>query len=68
MLLVVILNAVLAVMIVSVIVALHIRAILTDGVDRRRLMAPEGRRPAVTPEYGPGRRAPRASREPVASL
>jgi hypothetical protein len=66
MLLIVILNGVLAVMIVSAIVALHMRAILTDRWHR---VPRERRRQPRTPAYWPAQqpRAARASRRPVTS-
>ena len=69
MLFVVIFNAVLAVMIVSVIVALHTKAILADRVHHHRLrFVRERRRRPRTPQYWPERRsAPRTAREPVPS-
>lgn len=71
MLLIVILNAVLAVLIVSVMVALHTRAILTEHADRRQLVARERRHRAHWPEYWPARHpataTARATRHPVVS-
>jgi hypothetical protein len=68
MLLTVILNLVLAVMIVSAIVALHARAIFTDRVHRERPLVRE-RHPRVQPaEPWPARqRPPRTTRQPVSS-
>ncbi len=69
MLLVVILNAVLAVMIVSVIVALHTKAIVADQVQHRRLQfVLDRRRRPRTPQYWPARRpAVRTARGPLTS-
>lgn len=69
MLLIVLLNAVLAVMIVAAIVALHGRAILTDRQHHGRLSAGESAlRPVARATHEPARRAPRATRQPAASL
>jgi len=65
MLLVVILNAVLAVLIVSAIAALHTRAILTD---QWRPVARERRRRPRTPVYWPARRPARATRSAQRAL
>jgi hypothetical protein len=69
MLLIVILNAVLAVLIVSVLVALHTRAILTEHAQHRHLTARDRRHRAHWPEYWPARRpaTARATRQPVVS-
>jgi hypothetical protein len=69
MLLIVIFNAVLAAVIVSVIVALHSRAILTERVHHDRLFAQERRRRARTPNYRPDQRpvTARPTRQPAPS-
>ncbi len=72
MLLIVILNAVLAVMIVTAMVALHIRAIAADRRQHGLLFAAQQRerptrRVTHAPESRLARRTPRATRQPFAS-
>jgi hypothetical protein len=69
MLLIVILNAVLAVMVVSVIVGLQARAILADRAHNARLFAGQRRRRARTPELMPAHRSvpARTARQAITS-
>jgi hypothetical protein len=68
MLLTVILNLLLAVTIVSAIVAFHAKAIFTDRVHRERLLVRE-RHSRVQPAepWPPRRRPPRTTRRPVST-
>jgi hypothetical protein len=69
MLLIVILNAVLAVMVVSVIVGLQAKAILADRAHNERLFGGERHRRVRTAESAPARRpAPaRTAHQPITS-
>ena len=69
MLLIVILNAVLAVMVVSVILGLQAKAILTDHAHNERLFGGQRRRRARAPELMPAHRpAPaRTARQAITS-
>jgi hypothetical protein len=72
MLLIVILNAVLAVTILTVIVTLHARAIHADRQEHGGLFTAQRRvraahRATRAPDYRPAHRAPRATRRSVAA-